>query len=147
MAIAFPSRLLQAEGMKATGIPIPERILEELGGSKRPAVTISIGDYSYRTTVGRMGETFMAPFSAAHRAESGLSAGDVFEVSIELDTAPRVPEVPADLAGALDAAGARTAFDALAPSRKKAHVTQVESAKTQETRDRRIAAIAAELSA
>jgi len=93
MAIEFSTEILQAEGMKATGIPVPESVIEQLG-SKRPAVTLTIGDYSYRTTIGRMGSTFMAPLSAEHRAASGLAAGDLIEVSIELDTAPRTVEAP-----------------------------------------------------
>jgi hypothetical protein len=147
MAIRFTSTVLEAPGMKATGIPIPLEVIEELGGSKRPAVSIRVREYTYQTTIGRMGERFMAPLSAEHRTASGLAAGDEIEVTIELDTAPRIVEVPADLAAALDAASARPTFDALAPSRRKAHVTQVESAKSQETRDRRIASVVAELSA
>jgi uncharacterized protein YdeI (YjbR/CyaY-like superfamily) len=41
--------------------------------------------------------------------------------------------------------GATPAFDALAPSKRKDFVRQVNEAKTKETRDRRIAAIAAKL--
>jgi uncharacterized protein YdeI (YjbR/CyaY-like superfamily) len=54
--------------------------------------------------------------------------------------------VPDDLAAALAAApGVREAFDALAPSARKAHVTNVESAKAADTRERRIAAIVTKL--
>jgi uncharacterized protein YdeI (YjbR/CyaY-like superfamily) len=61
-------------------------------------------------------------------------------VDLELDTAPRTVDVPEDLAAALDASpGAREAWERLAPSHKKAHVTAVESAKAAETRQRRIA--------
>jgi hypothetical protein len=42
--------------------------------------------------------------------------------------------------------GATPAFDALAPSKRKDFVRQVNEAKTKETRDRRIAAIVAKLS-
>jgi uncharacterized protein YdeI (YjbR/CyaY-like superfamily) len=67
-------------------------------------------------------------------------------VTLELDTAPRTVEVPEDLAAALDAAaGTREAFDKLAPSMRKEHVRQVEEAKTQETRERRIARIVEKL--
>ncbi|EXJ51388.1 hypothetical protein GCM10023065_02630 [Microbacterium laevaniformans] len=75
----------------------------------------------------------------------GLAGGDAIEVTLELDTAPRTVEVPDDLAVALDDAGIRARFDALAPSARKAHVTNVVSAKSDETRTRRIAAIVAML--
>lgn len=61
-------------------------------------------------------------------------------VTIALDTAPRVVEVPPDLAKALKTdAGARKAFDALAYSHRKEWVRSIEDVKTPETRQRRIA--------
>jgi hypothetical protein len=141
MPVTFSTSIKQAPGMKATGIPIPDEVIAELGSSKKPAVTITIGDYSYRTTIGIMNGQSLAPFSSEHRAASGLGAGDAIEVTIALDTAPRTVEVPEDLASALDAApGTRAAFDALSPSRQKAHVTNVEGTKNPETRARRVAA-------
>ena len=140
MSVTFSASIKQAPGMKATGIPIPDEVIAELGSSRKPAVTITIGDYSYRTTIGIMNGQSLAPFSSEHRAASGLGAGDDVEVTIALDTAPRTVEVPADLASALDAADARPAFDALSASRQKAHVTSVEGTKNPETRARRVAA-------
>lgn len=58
---------------------------------------------------------------------------------------PRDVEVPADFAAALDAAGLRSAFDGLAPSHRKEHVRAVEEAKTDATRQRRIAAAVARI--
>ena len=87
----------------------------------------------------------LIPFSSDKRAATGLSGGDAITVELTLDTAPRTVELPTDLVEALDAAGARAAFDALSPSARKAHVTNVETAKTDETRHRRIDTIAAKL--
>ena len=71
---------------------------------------------------------------------------DEVEVTIELDTAPRTVEVPADLAAALAAQpGAAAAFDALSYTMRKEYVRQVEEAKAQETRARRIAGIVAKV--
>lgn len=50
------------------------------------------------------------------------------------------PEVVEGLAAALTA-GEWAAFDALSPSRQKAHVTSVEGARTPTTRARRLAAV------
>jgi uncharacterized protein YdeI (YjbR/CyaY-like superfamily) len=88
-----------------------------------------------------MGGQALIPFSSEHRAESGIGGGDELEVSLELDAAPREAAVPDDLAAALDGAGLRAAFNALAPSRRKAHVVSVEGAKAAETRERRITAV------
>lgn len=123
-----------------TGVPVPPEALEALGGGKRPAVVAVVNGYRFTSTVGTMGGQALIPFSAERRAESGLAGGDALEVSLDLDAAPRETAVPDDLAAALAAAGARDAFDRLAPSRRKAHVVAVEGAKAPETRARRIAA-------
>lgn len=141
MPITFSSCVKQAPGMKATGIPVPDEIVASLGASRRPAVKVTIGDYSYRTTVASMFGGYIFPLSSEHRAAAGLSAGDAVDVSIELDLLPRTTEVPDDLADALAAAGARPAFDLLSPSRQKAHVTQVDATKNPETRARRIVSV------
>jgi hypothetical protein len=141
MSVTFTTTIFQAEGKNATGIVVPPEVITELGGSKKPAVKVSLNGYTYQTTVGIMGSTALIPVSSEHRAASGLKAGDAVTVVLELETAPRLIEVPDDLAAALDAAGARAAFDALATSRRKEFVRQVEEAKTAETRERRIAKV------
>jgi hypothetical protein len=147
MSVTFSSFVKQAPGMKATGIPVPDDVVARLGGSKKPAVRVTIGGYSYRTTVASMYGGFIFPLSSEHRAASGLSADDPVEVTLELDLEPRTTEVPDDLSAALDVGGVRPAFDALSPSRQKAHVTNVEGTKNTETRARRVAAVVEQLQA
>jgi len=61
-------------------------------------------------------------------------------VNIELDSEPRTVTVPDELAAALDAdPQARATFDRLSYSNRSWHVLQVTGAKTDETRQRRIA--------
>jgi hypothetical protein len=124
-----------------TGIPVPPEVLGELGGGKRPAVAVVVNGYRYSSTVGSMGGRSLVPFSAERRAESGIAGGDALEVSLELDAAPRETPVPDDLAAALAEARVREAFDALSPSRRKAHVVSVDGAKAPETRARRVASV------
>ncbi len=126
-----------------TGVPVPADVLESLGGGKRPAVNVTVNGYAYRSTVASMGGRFLISFSSDKRRETGIAGGDAIVVELELDTAPRTVEVPADLAAALEAAGLRAAFDAMAPSHRKAHVTAVESAKAEATRARRVEAVVA----
>ncbi|SDQ27828.1 YdeI/OmpD-associated family protein [Microbacterium sp. cf332] len=128
-----------------TGIEVPASVLDALGGGRRPAVTVVVNGYAFRSTVGAMRGLALVPLSAERRRESGLAGGDAIVVDIDLDEAPRDVEVPADLGAALDDVGARAAFDRLAPSARKAHIANVESAKAPETRARRIAAIVAQL--
>ncbi|WP_322410738.1 YdeI/OmpD-associated family protein [Microbacterium invictum] len=124
-----------------TGIEVPPEVIEALGGGKRPAVSVRIGDFAFTSTVGVMQGLTLIPFSAERRAQSGLSGGEEITVDLELDSAPRTAVVPDDLRAALDSAGKTDAFARLSPSARRAHVTQVEGAKAAETRARRIAAI------
>jgi len=124
-------------GKTATGIPVPEEVIEELGSSKRPPVVVTVGGHSYRTTAVRMGGRFLVPLSAENREAAGLVAGDRITVDIEADTAPREVDVPDDLAAAMDDA-ARTTYDGLAFTHRKEWVRWVEEAKKPETRTARI---------
>ncbi len=139
----FETTLLQMGNN--TGIEVPPEVLEALGGGKRPAVTVDVNGYTYTSTVGAMGGRSLIPFSADKRKATGLAGGDAITVELALDTAPRTVEVPDDLATALAEAGRRDAFDALSPSARKAHVTNVESAKAADTRSRRVETIVSKL--
>jgi Bacteriocin-protection, YdeI or OmpD-Associated/Domain of unknown function (DUF1905) len=131
---------IRQTGRNTTGIQVPEEVVESLGSGRRPAVRVTVNGYSYRSTVASMGGMAMVSLSAEHRAGAGVAGGDEVEVDLELDTAPREVEVPADLAAALDAdPAARSTFDDLSYSNKSWHVLQVTGAKTDETRQRRIA--------
>lgn len=128
-----------------TGIEVPSEVVDALDAGKRPAVVVDVNGFEYRSTIASMGGRFLIPFSADKRKTTGLAGGDPISVTVTLDTAPRTVEVPGDLATALEQGGVREAFDALAPSARKAHVTNVEGAKAAETRERRIATIVARL--
>jgi hypothetical protein len=135
----FRTTIVQS-GKTATGIQVPDEVVEALGSGKRPAVKVTVNGYSYRSTVVSMGGVFMVSLSAEHRAGAGVAGGDEVEVDLELDSAPREVTVPPDLAAALDAEpAARATFDGLSYSNKSWHVLQVTGAKTEETRQRRIA--------
>ncbi|HET9291643.1 MAG TPA: YdeI/OmpD-associated family protein [Actinomycetes bacterium] len=135
----FRTTIVQS-GKNTTGIQVPGEVMEALGAGKRPAVTVTVNGYRYRSTVASMGGVAMVSLSAEHRAGAGVAGGDEVEVDLELDTAPREVEVPADLAAALDAEpAARSTFDGLSHSNRSWHVLQVTGARTDETRRRRIA--------
>jgi len=131
---------IQQSGKTATGIQVPDEVVEALGSGRRPAVRVTINGYTYRNTVAVIGGVYMVGVSAEHRAGAGVAGGDEVDVDVELDTAPREVAVPADFAAALDAEpNARRTFDGLSYSNKSWHVLQVTGAKTDETRQRRIA--------
>jgi hypothetical protein len=127
-------------GKTATGIQVPPDVVEALGSGKRPAVRVTICDYSYLSTVATMNGVYMLPVSADVRANAGVQAGDQVEVGLELDSTPREVVVPDDLAVALAAdETARNVFESLSYSNKRRVVLPIEDARTDETRQRRIA--------
>lgn len=135
-------------GKNTIGIEVPGEVLDELGSGKRPAVKVTLNGHTYRSTVGSMDGVPMISLSAENREKAGVAGGDEVDVDIELDTAPRVVEVPAELEAALNAEpAARATFDQLSNSNKSWHVLQVTGAKTEETRQRRIAKSVATLEA
>ena len=127
-------------GRTATGLPVPDDVLAALGGGRRPAVAVTVGATTYRTTVGSMGGRAMLPLSAENRAAAGVAGGDEVEVDVVLDTAPREVELPEDLAAAVAAdPAAQTTLEGLAPSQRKEWVRWVTEAKREQTRTDRVA--------
>lgn len=126
-------------GKTATGIEVPREVVESLGSSKKPAVTVKLGTHTYRSTVATMAGRFMLPVSAEVRQAAGVAAGDEVEVELQLDSQPRELVVPDDLSQALDAEpAARAFFDRLSYSNRRRFVLSIEGARTPETRQRRI---------
>lgn len=130
---------LQATGKNTAGFTIPPEVVEALGKGRKPPVRVTINGHTWRSTIAVMGGGYMLGVSAENRAAAGVEAGDELDVELELDTAPRKVEVPADLQEALDnEPAARAYFDGLSYSNKRRHILQIEGAKAAETRQRRI---------
>ncbi|MEV7606889.1 YdeI/OmpD-associated family protein [Paenarthrobacter sp. NPDC089322] len=135
------------DGNKA-GIEIPEEVVNELGAGKRPPVVVTINGQSYRSSIAVMGGKYMVGVSSANRGVTGAAAGDTVEVGLEVDTEPRVVEVPEDLAAALETEPEAKAFyGTLNYSSQRRYVEPIGEAKTEETRARRIAKVVADLKA
>ena len=146
MKATFTTIVLKDEHVNATGLPVPAEAVAALGSHKRAKVIVSLNGHTYHSSIAAYGEVFMLPLSAENRTAAGVQAGDQVEVTLELDLAPRTVEIPADLAAALaQQPGATAAFEALSYTLRKEYVRQVETAKAQETRARRIAGIVAKL--
>ena len=129
-------------GRTATGLRVPDEVVEALGAGKRPPVQVTLGGYSYRTTVAPMGGAFFVPLAAEHREAAGVAAGQEVDVRIELDSAPRDTPLPDDLDAAPEQ---RTFFEGLTPTQRGYFSKSVEEAKKPETRAARIEKTAASL--
>ncbi len=123
-----------------TGIVVPAQVIDQLGAGKKPPVKVTLNDFTYQSTVGVMGGAFLIPVSAAVRQQAGVKGGDPIRVSLRLDSETRKVAIPSDLQQALDTnIPAKTRFETLSNSAKKNFIALVEGAKTDETRQKRIA--------
>jgi hypothetical protein len=126
-------------GKAASGIVIPPEVVSALGSSRKPAVSVTIRGYTYRSTVATIDGRFMVGVSAENRAAAGVQGGDEVDVDIELDTAPRTVGIPDDFAAALAAEPkAKAFFEGLSYSQRQWFVLGITGAKAPETRQRRI---------
>ena len=131
---------IDSGGGNTTGIEVPDDVVAALDKGKRPPVVITVGGYSYRTTVARMHGRYLVPLAAEHRTAAGVAAGDDVQITIEWDDKPREVVVPDDLAAAFAAEPeARDTFDALSFTHRKEWVRWIEDAKREETRTARVA--------
>ena len=130
---------LSLHGKTATGITVPDEVIEELGAGRRPRVAVTLNGHTFRTTLGSMGGVPTIPVSAAVRDAAEARAGDVLDVGLVVDDTPQTVEVPADLAQALGGDGeARAFFDQLTASQRRGFTDWVVEAKKPETRARRV---------
>ena len=131
--------IVEQTGKTATGITVPAEVVEALAAGKKPAVSVTINGYSYRSSIGSMSGEYKIPVSAEVREAAGIKAGEAVSVELALDTAPREVAVPPDFAAALAAEPvAQTTFDRISYSEKRWFVLGIQDAKTPETRQRRI---------
>jgi hypothetical protein len=134
----FRTRILQAR-KTATGIEVPADIVTALGAGKRPKVSVTLNGHTYRSSIAVMGGKFLVGVSAEVRERAGVAAGDEVDVQIELDTAPRIVSVPADLRAAFERnPRAKRAFEALSYSRQQRYTLPIEKAKSEDTRERNV---------
>ena len=131
---------LVARGPAAAVVLDDEQVAAVGEGAKRFPVLATVGAHTWQTTATRMRGEYLLGLSRAVREAAGVVVGDVVEVSLELETAPREVELPAALEEALDGdPRARAGFDALAPSHRKEYARWISEAAREETRERRVA--------
>jgi hypothetical protein len=138
----FETRLT-AQGPKGawTILPIPFDVKEAFGTKARVPVKGTINGFPFRNSV-------MPEGNGTHRMMVGkellagakAAAGDLVKVTMAMDRAERVMEVPPELQAALRGDKEASAnFEAMAYSHKKEYVEWIAGAKKAETKTARIA--------
>lgn len=122
---------------KHAALEIPQEILDALGTNKRAPLKVTINGYTYQNTATGVDGKCMVVFPSKDRLAAKAKAGDEVEVTLELDTERKV-DVPDELIKALIKNNKKETFDALSYSKRKEFTRQVNEAKAEETKLKRI---------
>jgi len=138
----FETKLVRPEGVGTwTFAPIPLDIAHETGIKARLRVKGRIDGVPFAGTLlpGGSGRHFVV-VKKELRDRLGKSAGDGVRIQMDVDSSPASVVIPDDLTRALTrSSAARSGFEDMAPSHKKAYVEWIEEAKKPATRTKRIA--------
>jgi Bacteriocin-protection, YdeI or OmpD-Associated/Domain of unknown function (DUF1905) len=141
MSVTYETLVL-GEGNHAS-LLIPEWVLEKLQTNKRAPLRVTINGHTYQSTaVGVAGECRVV-FPSAERLAAKANAGETVQVTLELDSGYRSVDMHPELEEALISADLADVFANLSYSRRKEYARQVNEAKAEDTRKRRIEKIIA----
>ena len=134
----FTATILNAGGGGAY-VEVPFDV-EAVFGSKKPRVKATFEGVPYRGLLARMGtERHVLIILKEIREKIGKSFGDEVNITVELDTEPRVIELPSELKKALKTEQeAKSFFDKLSYTHQREYVMWINEAKREETRQSRI---------
>lgn len=125
-----------SEGRFSITLPFDPK---EAFGKARVPVIVTIGGFSYRSTIAHMGGPPFVPFRTSHREAAGVVAGRDYEVELTLDEEERTVAMPEDLATAVRALpNGQATWDAMSFTHRREFVEAVADAKRPETRAKRI---------
>jgi hypothetical protein len=129
-------------GGGGTLVAVPKAVALRMGLKGTPKVQAVIAGQPYRGSLMPMGDgTYCLGVLKSIQEAAGVRQGDAVTVELELDTAPRVVDPPADLAKALARdKKAATAWDKLSFTNRKEIARSLEESKQPATRERRLAA-------
>lgn len=137
----FTAKLVRMEGVGTwTYLVVPFDVEKAFGRGGQVKVAGTIAGVSFRSSLLPNGDgNHFLVVPKAVRDKAKAKVGDRVKVALGLDAAPRAVEAPPDLAKALVGnKAAKQAWEAFAPSHRKAYVAWIVEAKRQETRARRI---------
>ncbi len=136
MSVTYETDVL-GEGNHAS-LLIPQWVLDKLQTNKRAPLKVTINGHTYQSTaVGVDGECRVV-FPSAERLAANAKAGDSVEVTLELDSGYRTVDTHPELDAALSKSDLAEVFSKLSYSKRKELARQVNEAKAEDTRQRRI---------
>ena len=136
--LTFTARIVKIGVLRS--VIVPAKITQALGGAARIPVIARYGDATTKSTlVPAGGEKRRLVLQMEVLRPAKLDAGDSLKIALAPDTGPRRAPLPADLQRALQfRPAAAAALERASPSTWRIAVELLESARTPETRQRRI---------
>ncbi len=135
----FEAELIKDNGTSGAGIKVPFDVQKAFGSKGRIKVKGTIDGYPYRGSIHPYGGVHYLGVRKEIRDAIVKKPGDYVSIVMEVDTEPRIVEVPGDLRRALDInEAAREEFERCSYSHKKEYVDWIVESKKPETRGRRI---------
>lgn len=131
--------VIQNPGGGGAFVEIPFDV-EAAFGAKKPKVKAMIEGVPYRGMLTRMGSEYhILIILKSIREQIGKTFGDEVKIVVELDTEPRMLDIPKDLLTELKKdRQAKAFFDKLSYTHRREYLMWINEAKRQETRQRRI---------
>ena len=135
----FQVKLFKDENSSGVGFIVPFNVQEVFGSRAQVRVRGTIDGHPFRSALAPMGSgAHVMPVKKSLRETIGKAGGETINVVMEKDTEERVVVVPPELDEALERAGIKAKFTALAYTHRKEYAEWVAGAKKPETRARRI---------
>ena len=138
--LIFEAEILQHEDMDAGFVAIPDDIAALLGAKHRTKVKAKFDGVEYRGSLARMkSECLLLGVRKEIRNQIDKQFGETVEIEIELDTEPRLVEIPEDVLNVFtEYPAAKEKFDKLSYTHQKENINAINEAKKLETRTKRI---------
>lgn len=143
MAVTYKTKVIGYKNHAS--LAIPDEVLEKLGSNRRAPLKVTINDHTYQSTATAVDGECRVVFPHKNREASGVKAGDLVSVTLELDSGTREVEMPDELLVALAKTKLTEKFASLTYSKRKEFARQVSEAKADETKLKRIEKVLASL--
>ncbi len=124
---------------EAACVIFPYDVQECFGTKGQVKINATFDGVPYRGSMANMGFGHIVILRKDIKAKVGKSHGDIVHVTVQKDTAERVVEVPQELKDAFKTnPDAKAFYDTLSYTNRKEYARWIDTAKKQETKDRRL---------
>lgn len=139
---AFNAKIMPAKTKGGAYIEIPFNV-EEIYGAKRVKVIATFDSVPYRGSLVKMDtDCHIIGITKSIREQIGKTIGDTVVVTLKKDDAPRIVELPDEMKSYFEQnAEALQFWNTLSYSVQKKNIDSINSAKKEETRAKRLAAL------